>query len=277
MALQINTNTSSLSSQKNLTKTQSSLSSSINKLSSGMRITSSSDDAAGLAVSEGLRAQTRGFRQASSNASQGVAMLQTADSAMQTVSDTLIRMRELAVQSASDSLTDTERAFVNTEFGEMKSEITRVSNVTEYNGTKLLDGTAGTAGTLTFQVGTRNSADDRVTIAMANLDSTALGVNASAVDTLANSQTAIDDIDAAISTLSDRRSTLGATVNRMGKAIENLGSTVENLSIADGTIRDVDVAYESGKFSVGNVLQQAGVAMLSQANAAPQLALRLLS
>jgi len=277
MALQINTNTSSLSSQKNLTKTNATLGASINKLSSGMRITSSSDDAAGLAVSEGLRAQTRGFRQASSNASQGVAMLQTADSAMQTVSDTLIRMRELAVQSASDGLTDTERAFVNTEFSEMKNEITRVSNVTEYNGTKLLDGTAGTSGTLTFQVGTRNSANDRVTIAMGDLDSTALGVNASAVDTLTNSQTAIDDIDAAISTLSDRRSTLGATVNRMGKAIENLGSTVENLGIADGNIRDVDVAYESAKFSQSNVLQQAGVAMLSQANAAPQLALRLLS
>lgn len=276
MALLINTNTASLAGQKSLTKTNTGLSSSIGKLSSGMRINSSSDDAAGLAVSEGLRAQTRGFKQALSNATQGVAMLQTADSAMQTVSDTLVRMRELAVQSASDGLTDTERAYVNTEFTQMASEIDRISNVTEYNGQKLLDGTSGTAGTLTFQVGTRNSANDRVTIAMADTDATALGVNASAVDTLTNAQGAIDDIDAALDTLSDRRSTLGATVNKLGKAIDNLGSTVENLSVADGNIRDVDVASESASLAKQNVLQQAGVAMLAQANAAPQLALRLL-
>ena len=276
MALLIYTNTAALAGQKSLTKVNNGLSNSIGKLSSGMRINSASDDAAGLAVSEGLRAQTRGFKQALSNGTQGVAMLQTADSAMQTISDTLIRMRELAVQSASDGLTDTERAYVNTEFTQMAAEIDRISNVTEYNGQNLLDGTAGTAGTLTFQVGTRNSTDDRVTIAMADTDSTALGVNASAVDTLSNAQTAIDDIDAALDTLNDRRSTLGATVNKLGKAIDNLGSTVENLSVADGNIRDVDVAAESASLAKSNVLQQAGVAMLAQANAAPQLALRLL-
>ncbi|MBL8788512.1 MAG: flagellin FliC [Deltaproteobacteria bacterium] len=276
MPLLINTNSAALSGQKNLSKTNTQMSQAIGKLSSGSRINNSSDDAAGLAVSEGLRAQTKGFKQAMSNASQGVAMLQTADSSMQTISDTLVRMRELAVQSASDGLTDTERAHVNEEFTKLSSEIDRTSNVTEYNGQKLLDGTAGTAGTLTFQVGTRNTADDRITIAMSDLDTTALGVNASSVDTLTNAQNSIDDIDAALGTLNTRRAGLGAVVNQLGKAIDNLGSTVENLSVADGNIRDVDVAAESANLSKSNVLQQAGVAMLSQANAAPQLALRLL-
>ena len=276
MPLNINTNSGSLAVQNTLNRSAAAMSKSVGKLSSGLRINSSSDDAAGLAVSEGLRAQTRGFSQAMSNANQGVAMLQTADSAMQTISDTLIRMRELAVQGASDGLTDTERAYVNTEFTQLAGEIDRISNATEYNGQKLLDGTAGAAGTLTFQVGTRNTADDRITISMSDTDSTALAVNASTVDSLANAQASIDSIDAAIDTLNTRRATLGATVNQMGKAIENLGTTVENLSVAEGGIRDVDVATESANFSKQQVLQQAGVAMLSQANSAPQAALRLL-
>lgn len=276
MALMINTNQSSLSVQKTLAASNSMMQSSVGKLSSGMRINSAADDAAGLAVSEGLRAQTRGFKQASSNATQGVAMLQTADSAMQTMSDTLIRMRELAVQSASDGLTDTERAYVNTEFSALSTELTRISDVTEYNGQKLLDGTAGTGGTLTFQVGTRNSANDRVTIAMGDMDSTALGVNASAVDTLANAQTAIDDIDSALDTLNTARATTGATMNQLSKSIDNLSSTVENLGVAEGNIRDADIASESANFSRNQVLQQAGVSMLAQANASPQFALRLI-
>ena len=276
MALNINTNSGSLAVQNTLTKSSQQLNHSITKLSSGLRINTSSDDAAGLAVAEGLRAQTRGFSQAMSNANQGVAMLQTADSSMQTISDTLIRMRELAVQASSDGLMDTERAYVNTEFTQLAGEIDRISNATEYNGQKLLDGTAGAAGTLTFQVGTRNTADDRITISMSDTDSTALAVNASTVDSLANAQSSIDSIDAAIDTLNTRRATLGATVNQMGKAIENLGTTVENLSVAEGGIRDVDVATESANFSKQQVLQQAGVAMLSQANSAPQAALRLL-
>lgn len=276
MPLMINTNQGSLSVQKSLAKTNAGLANSIGKLSTGSRINSSSDDAAGLAVSEGLRAQTRGFKQAMSNATQGVAMLQTADSAMQTQSDTLVRMRELAVQAASDGLTDTERAHVNTEFGQLIEELDRVSNVTEYNGQKLLDGTAGTAGTLTFQVGTRNTTNDRITVDMIDMDATALGVNASAVDSLTNAQDAIDSIDSALETLNTQRATVGSTVNQLGKAIDNLGTTIENLGVADGNIRDVDVAAESANLSKNQVLQQAGVAMLAQANSAPQLALRLL-
>lgn len=276
MPLLINTNQGSLSVQKSLAKTNTGLANSIGKLSTGSRINSAADDSAGIAISEGLRAQTKGFKQAMSNATQGAAMLQTADSAMQSMSDTLIRMRELAVQSASDGLTDTERAHVNNEFGQLIEELDRVSAVTEYNGQKLLDGTAGTSGTLTFQVGTRNTADDRITIDMIDMDATALGVNASAVDSLTNAQTAIDDIDSALETLNTHRAEVGATVNQLSKAIDNLGTTVENLGVADGNIRDVDVASESANLSKNQVLQQAGVAMLAQANSAPQLALRLL-
>ncbi|PIE17280.1 MAG: flagellin FliC [Proteobacteria bacterium] len=274
--MNINTNAGSIAVQNTLRSSNVAMQDSISRLSSGMRINSASDDAAGLAVSEGLRAQTRGFQQAARNANEGVAMLQTADSAYQTISDTLIRMRELAVQSASDGLTDTERAYVNTEFTQLSSEITRISDVTEYNGQNLLDGTAGDSGTLTYQVGTRNTANDRVTIALADTDAAALGVDSSTVDSLANAQTAIDTIDAALDTLNTRRSTLGATVNQLTQAVDNLGTTVENLGIANGQIRDVDVASESANFSKAQVLQQAGVSMLAQANSTPQLALKLL-
>ncbi len=276
MPLLINTNQGSLSVQKSIARNNMGLQSSIAKLSTGSRINNASDDAAGLAVSEGLRAPTKGFKQALSNATQGVAMLQTADSALQTVSDTLIRMRELAVQSASDNITDTERGHLNTEFAQLQDEIDRISNVTEYSGQNLLDGTAGASGTVTFQVGTRNSTNDRVTVTMADTDAAALSVNTAAVDSLTNAQSAIDSIDTALETLNSRRASLGATVNQLGKAIDNLSTTVENLGIADGNLRDVDVAAESASLSKNQVLQQAGVAMLAQANAAPQLALRLL-
>jgi flagellin len=277
MSLFINTNQGALGVQKTLARSNAGMQASIGKLSSGLRINSAADDAAGLAVSEGLRAQTRGFQQAMSNATQGVAMLQTADSALQTVSDTLIRMRELAVQSASDGLTNTERAYVDTEFQALIEELDRIAAVAEYNGVNLLDGTAGTGGTLTFQVGTRNTADDRITVDMDDMDATALGVNAAGVDTLTNAQAAIATLDSALDTLNTHRAEIGATVNQLGQAIDNLGTTIENLSVAEGNIRDVDVARESANFSKAQVLQQAGVAMLAQANAAPQLALRLLS
>jgi flagellin len=203
-------------------------------------------------------------------------MLQTAESGYQSISDSLVRMRELAVQSGNDSITDTERAYINTEFQDLTTEIDRVSNSVEYNGIKLLDGTAGTAGSVTFQVGTRNTSDDRVTVSLGDIDATSLGVNASAVDTLANSQTAIDDIDAALNTLATSRSSLGSNINHLSQASVHLGRTIENYGAAVGNIRDVDVASESANFAKAQVLQQAGVSMLAQANATPGLALRLL-
>lgn len=277
MPLSINTNIPSITAQRNLSQANRSMQTSIQRLSSGMRINSASDDAAGLAVSEGLRAQLRGFQQSVKNANDGVAILQTAESAHQQISDSLSRMRELAVQSASDGLTDTERGYLNSEFTSLVGELDRISDVTEYNGQKLLDGTAGDgAGLMTFQVGTRNTANDRITVTLADRDSTALGVNSSTIDTLANSQTAIDSIDTALDTINSARAGLGATINTLDSAVTNLGATIENLNVANSQIRDVDVAEESASLARNQVLQQAGVAMLSQANASPNFALRLL-
>jgi len=249
---------------------------SIGRLSSGLRVSSAADDAAGLAVSENMRAQLRGYQQGQRNANDGISIVQTAEAAYQSISDTLIRMRELAVEAANDSLSDTERGFLDTEFQDLEAEITRISDVTEFNGIQLLDGTAGNAGTMTFQVGTRNSANDRITVDLADQDSTALAVNNSAVDSRANAQSAIDDIDTAMESLNTDRASLGATINSLNVAVTNLSSTVENYGSALGTIRDADVGVEAAEFSRQQVLQQAGVSMLAQANAMPNLALRLL-
>jgi flagellin len=274
--LAINTNVASLGAQRQLVGTGRTMSQSIERLSSGLKINSSADDAAGMAVAEGLRAQNLGFQQAVENANDAGAILATAEGAYNTIADTLIRMRELAVQAASDGLTDTERGYVNTEFAQLLTEIDRVADVTEYNGIKLTDGSAGTSGAMVFQVGARNTVNDQIGITLTDQDATALAVNGAKVDSLVNAQNAIDTIDAAIGTLATDRAVLGATQNRLTAAVDNLGLTIENLSAAQSQISDTDVAAESANFTKSQVLMQAGVAMLSQANATPNLALRLL-
>ena len=270
------TNVGSMTAQTNMNKTTRSMQQAISRLSSGLRIESAADDAAGMAISENLTAQNRGYIQALRNANDGVGILQTAESAYQTLSDVMIRMRELAVQAASDGLSDTERGYLDTEFSALVTEIDRISDVTEYNNIKLLDGTAGTAGTLTFQVGTRNTADDRITITMNDMDATQLGINATQIDNLGNAQAAIDDIDAALGTLATDRSQLGSTINQLTMAVDHLGTTIENVSSANSQIRDADIAAESASFARASVMQQAGVSVLAQANQTPSLALRLL-
>jgi flagellin len=275
-ALAILTNAGSLRAQANLARTGRAMNQAIGRLSSGLRVQSAADDAAGLAVSENMRAQLKGFEQAMRNANDGISILQTAESAYKSVSDTLIRMRELAVEAASDSLSNTERGFLDTEFQDLITEITRISDVTEFNGIQLLDGTAGTAGTMTFQVGTRNTVNDRVTVTLTDQDSAALGVDTSAVSTLAGAQAAIEEIDAAMEDLNTDRSSLGATISSLSVAVDNLATTVENYGASVGVIRDADIGAESAEFARQQVLQQAGVAMLAQANTLPNLALRLL-
>ena len=274
--LAVMTNAGSLRAMSNLSTTTRALNKTIGRLSSGLRVQSAADDAAGLAVTENMRGQMRGYQQAVRNTNDGISILQTAESAYQSISDTLIRMRELAVEAANDSLSDTERGFLDTEFQDLEAEITRISDVTEFNGINLLDGTAGAAGTMTFQVGTRNSADDRITVDLEDQDSTNLGVNASAVDTRANAQTAIDELDTALESLNTDRSVLGSTISSLNTAVSNLATTVENYGSSMGQIRDADIGAESANFARHQVLQQAGVAMLSQANTLPNLALRLL-
>ena len=186
-------------------------------------------------------------------------------------------MRELAVQSSTDTLTDKERAYIDTEYQDLSAEITRISDVTEYNGINLLDGTSGDgSGAMVFQVGTRNTTNDQITITLKDQDATALALNTTSVDDLANSQAAITAIDTAIDQLATDRATLGSTSNELTLAVDNLANTIENLSAARSQIEDADIAAESAEFTKNQVLMQAGVSMLSQANSTPQMGLRLL-
>jgi len=274
--LAIMTNMGSVTAQKNLSDNSVNLQKSISRLSSGLRINSASDDAAGMAVATGLRAQLKGYQQAQRNANDAVAIINTAEGGLNSISDTLIRMRELAVQAASDGLTDTERGYVQTEFSDLQADIDRIAGATEYNGTKLLNGTAGASGSMVFQVGTRNGTNDQVKVNFKDMDASAITVKAAKVSNLASAQSAITTIDASIGKLSNHRATLGSKINVLTQASSNLGTTIENVSAGLSSIRDADVAQESAAFSSSLVLQQAGVAMLAQANQAPNLALRLL-
>jgi len=276
--LAINTNVGSLTAQRNLTKTGRGLHQAISRLSSGTRINSAADNAAGMAVSENMRAQLKGFQQAMKNANDGVAVLQTAESGYQSVSDLLIRMRELAVQSANDSVSDTERLYLETEFADLIDEINRISSVVEYNGIQLLDGSAGSSGTglMVFQVGTRDSVNDRIQIDLNSQDAASLGVDTNAISAQGSAQAAITSIDSALELLSTARARIGSTINTLNVAVDGLASSIENYGNAMSQIKDTDMAEESSAFSKSNVLQQAGVAMLSQANQTPNLVMRLL-
>ena len=277
MSLVIQTNAASINAQRNMMSTGRNLNSSIQRLSSGLKVNSASDDAAGMAVTVGLNAQIRGFEQASENANDGIAILQTTEGSYNSISDILIRMRELAVQSANDSLTNKERAYLSTEFEDLTQELTRISDVAEYNGQKLLDGTAGDgSGNMVFQVGTRNTVNDQITIALASQSAATLGVDVLDVLSLGTAQTAIDGIDTALDALATDRATLGSKINEMTAAVDNLAVTVENLSTAKSQIQDADISRESAAFTKNNVLMQSGVAMLSQANSVPQMALKLI-
>ena len=274
--LAIITNIGAITAQKNLRGSLSTQRKAIQRLSSGLRLNSAADDAAGMAVATGLRAQLKGYNQASRNANDAIAILQTAEGAYQNLSDILVRMRELGVQAASDALTDKERAYLNTEFSALKDEIDRVAAVTEYNGQHLLDGTAGSAGTMTFQIGTRNTANDRITILMPSQDATSLLLGPVNVSSLALAQSAITSLDTALDTLAVDRAQLGATLNKIGNARTNLGITIENVNDSVSIIRDADIASESATFASSQVLQQSAISMLSSANQIPSLALRLL-
>ena len=275
--LAVNTNVGSLNAQRNLSKVGRDVNQSIERLSSGLKINSASDDAAGIAVAEGLRAQIGGFSQASENANDAVAMLATAEGAYNAISDIMVRMRELAVQASTDTLTNKERNYIDTEYQDLSAEITRISDVTEYNGISLLNGTSGDgSGNMGFQVGTRNSTNDQITIQLKDQDAAALSLDTTAVDNLANAQAAITAIDSAIDTLATDRATLGSTSNELTLAVDNLANTIENLSSARSQIEDADIAAESAEFTKNQVLMQAGVSMLSQANSTPQMGLRLL-
>lgn len=275
-SLALQTNVASLTAQKNLARTERGLTPSMPRLSSGLRINQASDDAAGLAISEKLRAQVRSLNQAQRNANDGISLLQTAEGALNETSDMLTRMRELAVQSANGTLGSSERRSLNDEFSALKSEIDRIANVTEFNGQKLINGDL--SGGVTFQIGTANNAsNDRVTVSMLNSNASTLGVcTASGVSMVSKAQSAIDIIDRAISSVSTRRGTIGAYQNRLYTTINNLSAMHENLSAANSRIRDADVAAEAANYTRSQILMQAGVSILAQANSMPAMALPLI-
>jgi len=276
MGLRISTNVASLNAQKNLSFTQRGAMTSLARLSSGYRINQAADDAAGLAISENLKGQIRGLRQASRNANDGISLVQVAEGGLNEVSNMMIRLRELAVQSASDTLGDTERKFLDTEYQQLKSEIQRISEVTQFNGRDLLN---GTGGEIDIQVGTHNDAfKDRISFnaSAANSSLEALGVVAENVSTKEAAQTSIDAIDGAIVSVNAIRANFGAMQNRLTSTTANLAVADENLSAANSRIRDADVAAESSEMVRNNILMQAGVATLAQANNISQVALKLI-
>ena len=276
MGFRIVTNTAALNAQRTLTQNRRAMDKSFEKLSSGSRITRAGDDAAGLAISENLIAQVRGLRQAKRNAQDGISLIQVSEGGLNEISNILIRLRELAVQAASDTIGDTERKFTDREFQSLKEEIDRISNATEFNGTPLLN---GRAGILEFQVGTRNNPIlDRIVYngEMANATLASLKLGGESVATKLGSQTSLAVIDDALVQINSIRSDLGAMQNRLQSTINNLAIADENLSSANSRIRDVDVAEESSEMTRNNILLQAGTSVLAQANFASKLALKLL-
>ena len=279
MAISIVTNPASLNAQRNLNKTQGMVGSSLARLSSGMRINSASDDAAGLAISEKLMSQVRSLGQAERNANDAVSLLQTAEGSMNESSGLLIRMRELSVQSANDTVGSTERTFLQNELSDLRDEVNRIAEVTEFNGQKLVD---GTASSVTFQVGINNSINDRITVGINDMHAAALGTSTSAslaavnISTITGAQNALSVLDDAITDVSAGRAEIGAVQNRLSSTIQNLATARENLSAANSRIRDVDVASESARLTKNSILMQAGVSVLAQANQQPAMALSLL-
>ncbi len=278
MALTINTNVASLNAQRNLGKSQGALNKSMQRLSSGLRINSAKDDAAGLGISDRMTSQIRGLNQAVRNANDGISLAQTAEGAMGEITNILQRMRELTVQSANDSNSASDRESLQEEVTSLISEIDRISVTTEFNETKLLDG-SGT--TLNFQVGARGTSNDRIGISLANLDmqASSLGVDAIEIGSTFDATGAgsmLSAIDDAIGSVDSARGELGAVQNRFESTIANLSNISENVSAARSRILDADIAQETSNMTKYNILQQAGVSILAQANQAPQLALSLL-
>jgi flagellin len=279
MALSVNTNVASLNAQRNLSMTQVQLGKSLERLSSGLRINRAGDDAAGLAISENMRANIRGMNQAVRNANDGISLVQVAEGALNESSNILIRMRELAEQSSTSTLTNSQRDNIQVEYKALQDEVDRIANVTEFNGKKLLDGSLSASGQMNFQVGVGASAgNDYFSVSITKADSATLsvGTGATYVSTEAAARSALAKIDSAIQTVATKRGSLGAVQNRLQSTINNLQVAIENTSAAESRIRDVDVASETAALTRAQILSQAGTAILSQANQTPQSALSLL-
>lgn len=272
MGLRVNTNVLSLSAQRNLSNVSSRLQGNFEKLSSGLRIARAADDAAGLAISERLRAQVRSLDQAGRNAQDGISLVQTTEAASSEITGNLTRLRELAVQASNGTLNTGDRAAIDAEFTALVSEIGRVASQTTFNGTNVLNASQ----TIDIQVGTESG--ETITINLDSLTQSDLGLSGASFDltTVSNAQAALDVIDTAIDSVTAFRGDLGAVQNQLQSAVRTISATSENLSAAESRIRDVDIAKETAELTKNSILQQAAVSVLAQANVQPQLALSLL-
>jgi len=274
MPLRINNNIASLSAQKNLTAATNKLGGSFEKLSSGLRITKAADDAAGLAISERMRAQITSFGQASRNASDGISLVQSAEGALNEVSAILTRMRELAIQSSNETYSTDDKNTLDDELQQLVSEVDRIAQATAFNGTNLLD---GSSSSLNIQVGAgTDSSIDQIAITLDSARTSALTIDSLDIGSGGDTATAITNIDSAISEVARVRGQLGATQNRLSSTLNNLSVSIENLQAAESQIRDVDVAFETSRLTRNSIVQQAAISVLAQANVQPQAALSLL-
>ncbi len=277
MAISLRTNIASLTASTKLGQTTLRVEDNMRKLASGLRINSAGDDAAGLAISEKFRANIRSLAQLKRNANDGISLIQTAEGALAEVSNILIRMRELAVQAATDTVATSQKAFLQTEFEQLRAEITRIGNTAEFNGLTLLSGSfATTATALTFQVDLGGDPTQQISVQLATMSPTALGITAIALTTSGDARAALSVLDNALQNLSSQRATLGAAQNRLQMAINNIDTMSTNISAANSRIRDVDVAEETARLAQNQILMQSGAAVLAQANQIPSLALNLL-
>ncbi len=274
MALTIQTNVASLESNRNVARNQKALMTSFNKLSSGYRINTAADDAAGLAISESMKAQIRSYTVAERNASDGISMAQTAEGALGEIHNILGRMRELAMQAANGSLNEDDRGYLNTEYGELTEEITRIQTTAKFNDVELIS--SGAETTVAFQVGVTSDVNDRIEVSFNDLDLTGATGTTVGGATTDNALAALDAIDTAIGDVSNARAQFGASMNKLEVSINNIQSMRLYLSAANSRIRDVDVAEESAAMAKNQVLAQAGISVLAQANQLPQLAFGLL-
>jgi flagellin len=289
MALRINYNFESISAQRNLSQTQSSFFKAIEQLSSGMRINKAADDAAGLAVSEKLKNQVRGLNQAQRNAQDAISLMQVAEGALNETHNLLARMRELSIQSANDTLTDPDRKHLQAEMDQLLAEVDRIASSSQFNGKSLLVGTSASQTSLVFHIGANTG--DEVSVSLSSLDARAVGLSVSALGSSGYATTlgqlsslsfqtsanaAIGTLDTAIESVSKSRALLGAVQNRMNSAVASLGVSAENTGAANSRIRDADVAQSVSEMVRTQILQQSTMAVLAQANQAPQMALQLL-
>ena len=271
MALRITNNVSSLNAQRNINKSQNGLTKSLERLSSGLRINKAGDDAAGLAISEKLRSNIRAMNQAGRNASDGVSLIQTAEGAMDEINNMLVRMKELAEQSATGTVGSEERAYLSSEYVALRTEITRISDATKFNDTALLDGSLD----VDIQIGISDGTTDTLTVTVSDVSASALSLTSS-IGTVSDAQDALTSVTDAINTIASRRSSLGSLQNRLESIVNNIDTVVENLTAAESRVRDVDIASETANLTKYSILVQAGVSVLTQANQSPTVALSLL-